>query len=163
MSGMLSELGVALMPPAKTTTITSGTGTFTEQASTRWLRVRGTSAGGGGGGSTGGSGFGAPGQAGSYFDFWIPATGLAKSYAIGAAGTVGISSSSGGAGTDGGATTFGGISVPGGVAGRASSTSTTSATGQPSPFAGYGRGGDGGQSAGVTNPATGGVIVIEEY
>lgn len=164
MAGTQSQMGFgAGAIPRKVTSLTSGTGTFTEQAGTSWLRVRMVSGGGGGGGGVGGSGFGPPGQAGSYFEFWLPATGVAKSYAVGAPGTVGVSSSSSAPGTDGGATTFGGVSVPGGVAGRSVASPNFDATGQPSPFGGYGRGGDGGQSSGTINPPTGGLIVVEEY
>lgn len=167
--------------PVKTTTYTSGSGTFTPLVSDSWCRV--TLVGGGGGGS-------AHGGAGSGTSvLWVRLSGP-QSYAIGAGGVGGDAASSFGA--TGGTTNLGPLRQVGGngspwnFAGTGGSGSSGAGLGNAgenglngggrggnsmygsggasggNSGTGYGSGG-GGIGAGTGGNGTGGLIIIEEF
>lgn len=118
MSG--TTLNVSLSDPI-ITVYTTGSGTHTPNASTRWMRVTLVGGGGAGGGvgnvaASEGMGSGGGGAGGCVMHFY--ATPSALSYAVGAGGT-GAAGSNGGAG---GATTFGTLTASGGSGGDIGST-----------------------------------------
>jgi hypothetical protein len=172
----LSTIGVPLL----VTTITSGTGTFTPQAATRWCKVTVVGGGGGGSGSNGGtsnSGFylcvgGLQAAAATY---WIIRA-SSYTYAVGAAG-IGTAITGG----TGGSTTFGSLTAVGGTGGPYQSVYTSSSAnlsggtmGGTGPYGvggsvagngtGYGAGGGGDRSSGGNGGnGSGGLLIIEEY
>jgi len=106
---------------------TSGSGTYTPTAGTRYVWVRAVGGGGGGSGctsSTGNTNAGGGGGSGGYAELWESAT--SRAYSVGAAGGGGSGAA---AGSNGGATTFGTagaqISVGGGTGGTLGTQSTT--------------------------------------
>jgi hypothetical protein len=176
--------------PLLVTTITSGTGTFTPQAATKWCKVTVVGAGGAGGagGNVGGNysnytaGYGGPGANGAFGSFWI-ARATNYTYAVGAAGIAGVIASNGypTTSTAGGTTTFSSLTSSGGKAGVIGSTASTSSSAAwpipviaaSSPYGvggdtstaaiGYGTGGGPGYPNGVGTNGSSGLLIIEEY
>ena len=167
------------LKPAKVTTYTSGSGTFTLQTSTTWLRL--TLLGGGGGGAAVPNAYGPWGQGGQAAKpvyVWLQKGAASYSYAVGAGGAAGDKAStlSGG---DGGNSTFSTFTAYGGKGSVGVSMSTTvrdingesSGYGQggtvgspPTAGSGYGAGGGSTYTANVNGGAgSGGLIIVEEY
>ena len=170
MSGTMSGLGHSRTgkPRYAAAPITSGTGTYTPQAGTTWLRVRKWGGGGGSGGASSGSstyGASSSGWDGQYTEEWIPhSAGDTYAWAVGAGGTAGNF----GGGGAGGSTTFAGTtSATGGQGGVQSAGFHVAAPPIAPGRAGPGAGGagvvayNGAQQAG--NAGQAGVILIEEY
>jgi len=101
------------VPSAKTSS-----GSYTAPAGTNWVRFLVIGAGGGGAGCAGVSGgnvqAGAPGSAGSWFEIWVPWTGTAIPYTVGAAPVNAI----GGPGNSGGNSVVAGVTAYGGPGGN---------------------------------------------
>ena len=172
MSGTMSGLGHSRTgkPRYAAAPITSGTGTYTPQAGTTWLRVRKWGGGGGSGGasSTSGTyGTSSNGSEGQYTDEWIAHTpGATYAYAVGAAGLAGNSGS--GTGGTGGTTTFAGTTAAAGGVGGSFSIGTDVFAGPFAPTrSGPGAGGvgvyayNGTTQAGIAGQA--GLILVEEF
>ena len=181
----LSQFAGASSVPAKSTTYTSGSGTFTPLVASKWLYV--TLVGGGGGGSTPVAIWtnGPSGNSGAYASYWLqvatPGT-TTYSYAVGAGGA-GTSDYVYSVGSDGTATTFGTLTSVGGPAAAAASPAATN--GQSNPFGsggkqgstysslhgqagtGYGSGGGGSASNGSipykSGAGAGGLLIVLEY
>lgn len=149
--------------PRSVTNYTTGTGTFTPNAATKWLRITMAGGGGGGGGMGGGTtGWAMAGQTAQPVVYVVPVSG-AMAYAVGAAGTAGAAGSAGG---DGGNTTLGSLTAQGGLGGLGIPTGGASYGVPIAPRNGYpgGRGGNSAVNAGFAGSAgTAGFITIEEY
>jgi hypothetical protein len=105
-----------------TTSITSGSGTYTVPAGVRAIRVRMVGGGGGGGYARGQTAAGARcsaggAQSGYYVEAFMTGLGASYSYAVGAAGVGGVAATATDA-TNGGDTTFSTFTANGGRAGR---------------------------------------------
>lgn len=101
--------------PAKITTYTSGTGTFTPlNTSTSYARITIVGGGGGGGGGYSSTNGGSGGSGAATVTYWAKLNLSSYSYAVGAGGTGGGNSTSG---TRGGITKFGPVAALGGGGG----------------------------------------------
>ena len=139
-----------LSGPISATELTSGSGTYTVPADTRFIYGFALGGGGGGGGDNTGyatpTAYGGSGGSGSAAFFAAAVTpGTSISYAVGSGGAAGSSGSSYGvarpSGTSGGSTTFGSVvTVPGGGGGG----------GGPNGGGGSGGGSPSGSAIGIT-------------
>lgn len=118
----LSSTVLGNIPKATTTSLTSGSGTYTPPANCTRIRVRCWGGGGGGGGAAGTTANAAAaggGAGGGYCETIITSpSGGGYSYAVGALGAGGVAGNN--SGTAGGATTFGTLSAGGGGPGAGS-------------------------------------------
>ena len=134
--------------PARVTTTTSGSGTFTPLATPCWVRV--TLVGGGGGGATGNNGTGVTafgGGAGQTIVAWQRLT-SSVSYSVAASAP---------SATDGGVTTFGTLTAQGGKSGSSSVGGGYDATAAVILDSGFGgmAGGAGGRVSGTKTSGRG--------
>ena len=160
-SGVGASSGSAI--PTLVSTITTGSGTFTPQSGTQWMRVTLVGGGGGGSGTAANGTFGWGGGAGGNAAFWIKNTAAPYAYSVGVGGTAGaLGGTLGGAGGTGGATSFGSFTVAGGCGANGVNTGG----GMPPQSAGYGTGygcGGGGGTGNAGYAGSGGFIMVEEY
>lgn len=165
--------------PDEFTQITGGSGVFTKQPATRWLRLTLVGGGGGGGGNPPTCTlFGDGGKAGACATYWLRATESTYAYSVGAGGVGGTQFTTTGGGV-GGDTTFGPYTAVGGCGGSPGlSTGTNNGfTGESGPYGGgggvaatapnargYGAGGGiSFNAASSGGNGSGGLILIEEY
>ncbi len=177
MPGSVSTLGMSGGGfPRNITTYTSGSGTFTPQSATKYIRLT-MLGGGGGGGSLGNSGVTGVADAGYNampVYVWLQKSAGSYSYSIGAGGAVNAALT----GSDGGNTTFGTFTAYGGKGGWGASAGAGSnhqrpsesngwglqGTGNTAAGTGYGAGGGGATTVSTLGGAgTGGLLIVEEY
>ncbi len=142
--------------PIKTTTYTSGSGTFTPAVAGGLCHVRMTAPGGGGGRAAAGTQGAGGAGAGVTLDFWVRLD-AAVSYTVGAAGVGATTTNT--SGTAGGLCRLGTWVAPGGTAGATASGGAAIVVG-PGWVAG-GKGGSGGNGAtGEAGSSPGGVPTL---
>lgn len=152
--GMVAPLLASRKGPLKTTTYTSGTGTFTPAVDGGLCVVLLVGAGGGGGRGTVGT-VGASGGSGGVSVLFSDRFTGAQSYTVGAAGVGATTTNTNG--TAGASTRLGRWVAPGGAAGLATGAAAASVTVGPGWVTG-GAGGAGGNGvAGITGSAAGGL------
>ena len=172
MSGTTDGLGMSRTskPRYAAAPITGGTGTYTPQAGTTWLRVRKWGGGGGSGGagsSSGTYGISSAGADGQYTEEWIAhSPGATYAWAVGAGGTAGPTTP--GNGGNGGSTTFDGTTpAAGGLGGQQSLGVSSFSFPLPAASTGPGSGGQAVRSYNGSNEAgnvgQAGLILAEEF